>query len=138
MPYKDMEKRRQAKRSWKKRHPEEVNRMRREYMARYPDKIKENNRKRTIRARERKHAAASWPMPDACECCGRDDVELVFDHDHKTGLFRGWLCNRCNLTLGMVKDDQQLLHFLLMYLKRAELNTDYAWKSGIHINQSQH
>ena len=27
------------------------------------------------------------------------------DHDHKTGVIRGWLCIGCNVTLGKVKDD---------------------------------
>ena len=27
--------------------------------------------------------------PDCCEICGKRGIKLVFDHDHKTGLFRG-------------------------------------------------
>lgn len=34
-----------------------------------------------------------------CEICTKHGV-LRFDHDHATGLFRGWLCGSCNLSLG--------------------------------------
>src|SRR4051794_24928537 len=43
-----------------------------------------------------------------CAICGRGMSrrdpnrvdELVIDHDHKTGLIRGWLCKGCNSTEG--------------------------------------
>lgn len=31
-----------------------------------------------------------------CAVCGSDWHKLVEDHDHKTGLVRGYLCRRCN------------------------------------------
>ena len=38
------------------------------------------------------------------------------DHCHKTGIVRGLLCKSCNLTLGFVKDDVDLLQGLINYL----------------------
>jgi hypothetical protein len=35
-----------------------------------------------------------------CARCGRKDT-LVEDHDHTTGLFRGWLCRSCNTSEGV-------------------------------------
>ena len=35
-----------------------------------------------------------------CAVCGREE-RLVEDHDHGTGLFRGWLCRSCNVSEGM-------------------------------------
>lgn len=35
-----------------------------------------------------------------CEICGVDAV-LVRDHDHKTGMIRGMLCDPCNGRLGV-------------------------------------
>ena len=39
-----------------------------------------------------------------CEVCGRTE-NLVFDHDHTTGDFRGVLCSQCNLAIGQLGDD---------------------------------
>lgn len=57
-----------------------------------------------------------------CELCGRkgggfNNDPTVFDHDHKTGKFRGWLCHWCNRTLGMVHDDVELLKTMVVYIE---------------------
>ena len=62
-------------------------------------------------------------LPDAaarvgpCELCGRVESRS-WDHDHKSGLFRGWLCSRCNLVLGRVEDDGELLAAMSEYVSR--------------------
>lgn len=52
----------------------------------------------------------------ACEIC-REECDLVYDHDHVTGLFRGWLCNRCNSGLGWFRDNQDTLLAAASYLR---------------------
>lgn len=59
---------------------------------------------------------ATRPRPDNCEACGAY-TELVWDHDHLTGAFRGWLCPFCNRTLGCAKDDVSRLEKLAQYLR---------------------
>lgn len=52
--------------------------------------------KRQRRTKERaEHVALHGP---GCELCGNVPKSrgLHEDHDHKTGLHRGWLCARCN------------------------------------------
>lgn len=57
------------------------------------------------------------PKPPACEVCG-EGGKICFDHDHQTGVFRGWLCNNCNMILGKVKDSAKLLRDLAAYLEK--------------------
>jgi hypothetical protein len=55
-----------------------------------------------------------------CEICGALGNEtkkgIVYDHNHLTGKFRGWICLRCNVALGMVKDNIEILQNLIEYL----------------------
>ena len=51
-----------------------------------------------------------------CEICGTLS-SLVYDHDHLTGKFRGWLCSVCNRALGFV-EKKDFLQKALDYLKR--------------------
>lgn len=60
---------------------------------------------------------AGRPRANNCELCG-DSAKTVFDHCHANGHFRGWLCDRCNRTLGQVKDNQDLLLKMVEYLKK--------------------
>jgi hypothetical protein len=50
-----------------------------------------------------------------CAACG-DKAELHIDHCHGTGLIRGLLCRRCNITLGYMQDDVQRITNLACYL----------------------
>jgi hypothetical protein len=57
-----------------------------------------------------------------CTLCGAVPERwgrLVIDHDHKTGKVRGALCERCNLVLGKVSDDVELLTQMISYLRRS-------------------
>jgi hypothetical protein len=40
------------------------------------------------------------------------------DHNHKTGQIRDLLCIRCNTTLGMLEEDEDLIFSMLEYIKR--------------------
>lgn len=54
--------------------------------------------------------------PEQCELCGALG-RICFDHDHKTGKFRGWICHRCNSALGLVRDNAELLTEMVEYIK---------------------
>lgn len=44
---------------------------------------------------------------------------LAVDHCHKTLKIRGLLCVRCNTALGMFKDDIDVMHTAIEYIRRA-------------------
>ena len=65
---------------------------------------------------------APRPKPEKCEVCGELEINLkkglCCDHDHKTGNFRGWICGKCNMALGLTKDNIEILNKLIDYLNK--------------------
>ena len=61
---------------------------------------------------------AGRPIAKYCEVCGKDG-KIVYDHDHKTGKFRGWICEDCNKALGFARDNPKTLILLSAYLKNS-------------------
>ena len=67
-----------------------------------------------------KYDLAPDDVHDNCEVCGaKGDSKkpICVDHDHSTGKVRGFLCRRCNFTLGQADDDPVLLEKLALYLR---------------------
>ena len=59
-----------------------------------------------------------------CKLCGEQEtrtrngviVGLVVDHDHDTGRVRGLLCSNCNVGIGYLKHNTELLRKAIAYL----------------------
>lgn len=64
---------------------------------------------------------AQADMARGCEICG-SNRDMVIDHDHSTGTYRGPLCDRCNRALGYLDDDPDRLRAAADYL---EFHRDY-------------
>jgi hypothetical protein len=58
------------------------------------------------------------PAGGCCEACfnyvGVD--QLVLDHDHVTGAFRGWICDGCNTGVGALGDTLDSVQLALDYM----------------------
>jgi len=68
--------------------------------------------------------AGAPPKSKVCDCCGKPSYwghgapkSLVLDHDHKTEKFRGWLCDHCNVGIGLLGDDIEGLQMAMAYLQ---------------------
>jgi hypothetical protein len=73
-----------------------------------------------------KHAPVS--RAEYCDICekfvgnvGKNGTHL--DHNHITGKFRGWLCRRCNLTLGALEDNTIILNKMINYINKNNLSS---------------
>jgi hypothetical protein len=78
------------------------------------------------------------PQPARCEVCGESNAGrqgLRRDHDHRSGLFRGWLCNGCNRGLGFFDDDPETLRRAADYLvgvrQTSPIESEFDWASEV-------
>ncbi len=137
-------KRAEQARRWRAKHPNIYKAIRERYRLKDPEKVTamdtaaaakrrardpEGQKIRNQRFRERKEQKltliAGRPRPSICDLCQRGDMgPIVFDHSHAHGHFRGWLCDRCNKVLGLVKDSPALLSAMCSYLLRTEPKVD--------------
>ena len=56
------------------------------------------------------------PKPELCECCKKVPPKWCLDHEYETEQFRGWLCENCNLGLGLLGDNLQGITNAMNYL----------------------
>jgi hypothetical protein len=59
------------------------------------------------------------PEGTKCEICPAV-TNIVFDHDHSTNKFRGWLCDPCNRSLGVLGDNIQGLVNAINYVNKSK------------------
>jgi len=68
------------------------------------------------------------PMSQYCDCCGIENVPIkghryqkfCLDHNPEKGIFRGWLCRKCNVAIGLLGDDVAGLQRALAYLQKPD------------------
>lgn len=80
-----------------------------------PCRAKANRITRKLRSNHIKQFG--MPTNSACEICEKH-LPLVFDHDHETLLFRGWLCRHCNVAVGKLGDNIAGLKKAIKYLQK--------------------
>ena len=77
---------------------------------------------RVTNALKRAHVR-SHGRPDhfsKCSICKSRPRTLVFDHCHKTNMFRGWICRGCNAAIGKLGDDYNGLQRAVLYIREFE------------------
>lgn len=64
------------------------------------------------------------PIPDnhTCPICLEQSKKWYLDHNWTTGEFRGYLCNACNIALGLLKDNKDYLMRAIAYLDSYQVN----------------
>lgn len=93
----------------------------RRWRAKNPDKTRANGRKAARKLK--KLPIPTRAEPQMCECCGKPFGTGAWkgphlDHDHITGKFRGWICNKCNRGIGNLEDSLEGLLKAVDYVRR--------------------
>ena len=74
------------------------------------------------------------PADHVCDCCGKTEQAILeefrlhqgtkkktvwtYDHNHKTGSFRGIICQPCNTVMGNLKDSLDVANKVVKYIKK--------------------
>jgi hypothetical protein len=71
---------------------------------------------------EKRAWAAVRKFKNSCQCCGAKSArgQGKFHIDHKDGKFRGILCHRCNVVLGLLEENFRIIRCVSAYIKRVK------------------
>ena len=77
-------------------------------------------------SRQLKAARERWAETKACMTCGRPfkNSKSHIDHCHVSGVIRGKLCYRCNVAIGLMRDDIYISRQILQHLEYFKYNPD--------------
>lgn len=119
---KNKKKVRKNNKKWLDNNPNFMTSYTKQWLKNNPDKVKKNKRNQTLRKynlTEEEFSKKVIEQNNRCSICNSSfSTTPHIDHDHATGKVRGLLCKNCNLTLGFVNDNVQILSNMIEYLKR--------------------
>ena len=89
------------------------------------------------RAAKKAGIATTPSEHDVCAICnkkGDDRHGLVFDHDHASNKFRGWLCDPCNRSMGGGHGDKlETLTARFAYICRTDKRHDFVLQQVVEV-----
>ena len=106
------ERARQLRNDWTAANRERSREIQKAWHAEHPGYNAQKSMECYVRQQEK---LAGRKKPKRCDVY-RKPGKICFDHCHKSGRFRGWLCSHCNLILGFVFDKPKTLQALVYYL----------------------
>jgi len=104
-------------------HREKRNAYIREYRHTHKEKIKNYNLKSNHGLSITEFDNLLLAQDNKCLICGQPldllNPKLIhIDHNHLTGKVRGILCNKCNMAIGLLRDNPEYIRNALEYLER--------------------
>jgi hypothetical protein len=133
VPYKDPARQAAASRAWRQKNRELNNARERE--RRRTNEATRASRRRAVRRNAGVLDATGENRVGRCALCPYAGL-LVCDHDHTTGLTRGWLCRKCNTGLGKLGDTVESVGRALAYLIDARRDHAARVESPAHAYES--
>ena len=107
---------------WHRKNRERLVEVRREFYRLNPEAAKLKGRKSALKAKygmtvEDYDALLKLQKGRCAMCKQKYGRTLHVDHDHRTNVVRGLLCQRCNMGIGLLQDSINLLQSAIDYLK---------------------
>ena len=116
---------RERSRQWKANNKDLAKKLHAEWRAKNRQKLRDINKETYFRLKygisleERNNMLAQ--QGGKCAICGTtspNSVGWVIDHCHTTNKVRAILCNPCNLALGYVRDDVEIMLRMIEYIEK--------------------
>lgn len=109
-------------RGYTKRNAEKISIRNKAYKLKYPEKYRDSRLRATFGITALHYDQMLAEQNGCCACCGvsQDSLnrKLAVDHCHDTDMVRGLLCSNCNLALGQVGDNIEVLQNMIAYLRK--------------------
>lgn len=105
---------------WRKANMEKANAQSKAYARRHPERMKDYDRKRSYGLAYGEFGKILTSQDNKCAICytekplGRNGFNV--DHCHATNKVRGILCSNCNIGIGNLQHDPDILRAALEYL----------------------
>jgi hypothetical protein len=109
----------------------------RQWRAKNPERNRDHGLKKNYGVPLGTYARMLEAQNGKCAICGRTDSgskrgRFHLDHDHATGVIRGLLCHGCNVGIGSLRHDVNLLYSAIEYLRLAEGRTESTGAFNTH------
>ena len=121
MAYKNIEDMKKKQKEYYEKNKDKKILNTRSWYANNPKKAKATRLKKRYNITPEQLEVMYKEQDNCCKICNthKDDTTrgLFIDHNHSTLEVRGLLCNNCNIAIGHLKDDTELLDKAKQYLK---------------------
>jgi len=109
------------KKDYREKHKEKYNIYQKKYNSEHPDYGKDSSLKRKYGISIDQYKILLDTQNGQCAICGVQnniaDRMFCVDHDHKTGNIRALLCGKCNLMLGLIDENTEILENAIAYIR---------------------
>lgn len=112
-------------RDYYSKHKDELSRNSKKWREANKDKIKNKYLKYQYGITKEDYDALLKHQNFSCKICGASPINFpVVEHNHKTGIVRGIVCQKCNITIASIENNKHLLKTILEYLEAHDQLTE--------------
>ena len=110
----------QVSKESKSKNPNKYKSLKKTWSEKNPDYMKDYNLKKNYGISKEQYDEMLTNQNNSCAICNIsfEKVRACVDHNHTTGLVRSILCSPCNTSLGLLKENKDIIKEALNYLEK--------------------